>query len=1014
MVRETKKTVRSRKMSEKIHEIGFDGLSAEEIAKKLFSSFKKNDEKNIQINKQIELTNERIGSLLDSHRTKKTVKSVREPAVKKTEQVDFEEQTPIGSGVAFCEMFQNEHISFSEKKCVDCDDEPVQILTETVVDQNEHVEVEGRTQVEHDVAFFSFVQNENVQVDNNEHDVCHDVIEQVQSANVDSNTTTTIIMNPKRKHDDCGPSGTLVWFYKQDDAFETYSPGCRFLACDTVFGKQNKKYCKIELNQIEALIQYTPQLFRNFYEIFTIYGSIEFNTKLFFDYDNSGVIMSLEEKQCVLQKIRDDTTVVFHKYFNIDLTIENFVEMDSSTEYKTSFHVIVDGYHFKNVEVLKILMKTYLKDLFQFFNFADIKNPILDNRVYSKNRVFRMLGCTKYGKNAFLQLMTQHTFEQTLVTNITSESVFINVTEDIMNIKVPKAPRRTNFEIEIVETIKQLLVSKVNDTTSEFCREQSKADAYYFKTRGSRVCPHGVTHHGNNFFVNHDRIKGQLIYMCLGCTKPFVLGRVNGTQVVEDEFIDDLGVKTDLEAATHLYEDLYPYWVCCDDELYVFDDDTGMWDNTTNVHFKILSKFDDKLRLVTWNEKQSMWKQNTKGYGNDTVLMRKMLPLLKSKCIDNHWFTNNMCSSLGKLLFTNGILDMRTGVFRNEFDPDIMFLARMHIKYKELNDDGLKYMMDVKNRMFDVPLGSEVGDYFCLNLARGLAGDCMKRFLFGIGPTNSGKSTLVKACELSFGEYIGNFNAESIAYRDNSADEASAMRWVLLLQSKRIIFSNEIKANVELDGNCIKKLSSGGDKIIGRKHYQSENPFKPHFLACVMSNDLNKINPYDDAVDDRVRVISYEKSFVNNPSNEYELQKDVGLDDEMQTPEFQRVFMMLLINRYLEFNKAGRVDYEPEAVKTGKHEWIGLPTDTDFISKFKVRFNITNNPDDFVRFTEIEAWVSSMKLGITVFKFLNELKKHCKLNNLEHVTRRVKKFKGSRESSAAWFGIAHYDDNDFL
>ena len=55
-----------------------------------------------------------------------------------------------------------------------------------------------------------------------------------------------------------------------------------------------------------------------------------------------------------------------------------------------------------------------------------------------------------------------------------------------------------------------------------------------------------------------------------------------------------------------------------------------------------------------------------------------------------------------------------------------------------------------------------------------------------------------------------------------------------------------------------------------------------------------------------------------------------------------------------------------------------------------------------------------MKLGITVFKFLNELKKHCKLNNLEHVTRRVKKFKGSRESSAAWFGIAHYDDNDFL
>ena len=93
-------------------------------------------------------------------------------------------------------------------------------------------------------------------------------------------------------------------------------------------------------------------------------------------------------------------------------------------------------------------------------------------------------------------------------------------------------------------------------------------------------------------------------------------------------------------------------------------------------------------------------------------------------------------------------------------------------------------MMDVKNRFFTISLGEEVGDYFLLQLARGLAGDLMKKILFGLGPSNCGKSTLVEACQLSFGEYVGNFNAETLAYRGSRTDEAAVLRWVLLLQSK--------------------------------------------------------------------------------------------------------------------------------------------------------------------------------------------------------------------------------------
>ena len=73
-------------------------------------------------------------------------------------------------------------------------------------------------------------------------------------------------------------------------------------------------------------------------------------------------------------------------------------------------------------------------------------------------------------------------------------------------------------------------------------------------------------------------------------------------------------------------------------------------------------------------------------------------------------------------------------------------------------------MMDVKNRMFDVPFGNEIGDFLLLQLSRALAGDLMKRIMFGLGPSDCGKSTLVEACQLSFGEYVGNFNAETLSY----------------------------------------------------------------------------------------------------------------------------------------------------------------------------------------------------------------------------------------------------------
>ena len=42
-------------------------------------------------------------------------------------------------------------------------------------------------------------------------------------------------------------------------------------------------------------------------------------------------------------------------------------------------------------------------------------------------------------------------------------------------------------------------------------------------------------------------------------------------------------------------------------------------------------------------------------------------------------------------------------------------------------------------------------------------------------------------------------------------------------------------------------------------------------LSICFANDLPRIKPYDNAVDNRVRVISYAKKFVDEPTNDNEL-----------------------------------------------------------------------------------------------------------------------------------------------
>jgi hypothetical protein len=470
------------------------------------------------------------------------------------------------------------------------------------------------------------------------------------------------------------------------------------------------------------------------------------------------------------------------------------------------------------------------------------------------------------------------------------------------------------------------------------------------------------------------------------------------------------GVRNDVEASEKLFK-LYPHWIFCRNELFVFNEDTGMWDTSNTAHLSIIKKYESELFLLSKVTKQGVttYERTDKSYGNCLSLMEKLPPLIKTLCRNDNWLKEKQNSSLGKLLFNNGYFDLKEQKFyskeEHKFNPNILFMGKIHHDWTAFNDEEMDYMNDIQRRLFYDPLGVEVGDYFILNLARGLAGDVMKRILFGLGGTNTGKSILTRALIYSCGDYIGSFNAENLAYNKSSCDEAQQMRWVMLLRFCRIIFSNEMKSTCDLNGNMIKKISSGGDTIIGRNHCKSEEEFSVHFLPVCLANDLPNIKPYDDAVKGRVRVISYTKSFVDEPSNEFELKKDEGIDEEIKTLKFKKAFVGLLIREYILFQQNGLPD-EPQAVIQAKVDW-GLGEGTSCIDEFLNDFEITNSVDDFTESKKIDSWLQEKKLGISMKKFGMEMKKHCTLKGFANVNNNLKKIKGKPER--VWFGIKSLD-----
>jgi phage/plasmid-associated DNA primase len=465
----------------------------------------------------------------------------------------------------------------------------------------------------------------------------------------------------------------------------------------------------------------------------------------------------------------------------------------------------------------------------------------------------------------------------------------------------------------------------------------------------------------------------------------------------------------ELEASNIIFEKLSKRLINCNKTIWFRFNDYVWNDNLKSIESYIRNfTVNSEIYRLDKDENPVDFVQNFKTASNITKLV---LDKMVTKNVYDDWFKKNSNTSRHKLLFNNGFVDMKTGMFHklDELDDKIYFFEKISHDYTpSLPDD----IASIKKRFFTEPLGLDVGEYFAYTIAQGLAGDALKRFVICVGTGNGGKSTLTQAIQNSCGGYFGTFNAGNLAFKkDSGADEASQLRWLLLLATKRITISNEIKEGSTLAGGSIKKMSSGGkDYIVGRLHggYETESPFIA--LPIVNLNDACGISPVDEAINNRVKSITYSKAYVPVVENpDYELLADLNIDTEVFTYKFKIDFINYLIQCYTKLTKKPELEVEPEAVRLSKEQWFGVCKD-NIMNKFLDRYEVSGDKEHFVSNDDLKSWIDSSKMNVSNNKLSVEIKKYVEIKKLSNVICSVKKIGG--KPIRGWFGITELSEEN--
>ena len=178
---------------------------------------------------------------------------------------------------------------------------------------------------------------------------------------------------------------------------------------------------------------------------------------------------------------------------------------------------------------------------------------------------------------------------------------------------------------------------------------------------------------------------------------------------------------------------------------------------------------------------------------------------------------------------------------------------------------------------------TEIITYIQTLLGYGLIGDTPLHIipiLWGRG--RNGKGTLLEIVKHILGPYAFKAEAEMLLDQKSAKAPNAHNSGVLALQGKRIVWTSEVDEGRRFNAAKVKELV-GGDTLSGRAAYgRDHKEFRPSHLLLLLTNTKPAANSADYALWQRIHLIEFGISFVENPTGATEKPADLKLAEKLK------------------------------------------------------------------------------------------------------------------------------------
>ena len=315
------------------------------------------------------------------------------------------------------------------------------------------------------------------------------------------------------------------------------------------------------------------------------------------------------------------------------------------------------------------------------------------------------------------------------------------------------------------------------------------------------------------------------------------------------------------------------------------------------------------------------------------VEYKEIIEFLKIKSkINNNLLDEIRNYTLQKIFFNNGYYDSKLNKFI--YTKDLNTIKRIDRDYikgnfdkeeKEIYDKILNPIFTIKDNN---PDRIQLRDNWLYYISRCIFGYYQDKLWSSLeGNRNCGKGVLTDLIQSVFGNYILQSSAENfVVNKNDTTDKAKSQSYLVDYIGTRLIIANEIQIKPDgstfLDGNKIKSLCSGGDKICARKNFQDEMYFNLECGLMFFCNDLPEIKP----TDCKERQYHYNLNSIFVDDETYEKNKDKEgfkyykqdhtLKDELiKNDRYKMAFFNIIIkslNNKVEYPKIEKKEYETD------------------------------------------------------------------------------------------------------